>query len=305
MTELVLEFTEPGKITFNFDQLKAEIEEKARTYELAQYTEDTVKLAKEDRATLNRLKKALNDERIRREKEFLAPFQTFKSQINELIAIIDRPVSIIDTQVKSFEETQKRQKADYIKAWFTANRVLLAAPVWLELDRIARPNWTNASAKVKDIQGELSEICRKINADIETLAALPEYSFEAQEEYKRTLDLNAAIAAGKRMAEIQRRKAELEAARKAEEERRKAEEEARKAQLEALKAAESAKSPEVEQIPTQEEKTAPAAAQSHTEPKEAEPAALWVTFQALLTREQALELRDYFRERGIQIRKPQ
>ena len=261
MTDLkVTPYDLPARIDFNFEQLKTEIEEKAKSYSLCVYTEDTVKLAKEDRATLNRLKKALNDERIRREKEYNAPFLEFKNKVNELIAIIDKPVGIIDAQVKT------------------------AA-----------------------IFEEINATVAKINADIETINALPGFSYEAMTEYTRTLDLAAAIAEGQRQAEIQRRKKEMEEARKAEEERRKAEEEARKAAEAAQNAPEApktAKTPEVEQIPTDAQKTAPEAAQSHTEPKEAQPAARWVAFEAYLTTEQAFELRDYLKNREIPFRAP-
>ena len=56
----------PEQITWNYDELKAELAEKVQKYETMVYTEDQVKDAKADRANLNKLKKALNDERIRR-----------------------------------------------------------------------------------------------------------------------------------------------------------------------------------------------------------------------------------------------
>lgn len=296
MTELSIRpYTMPETIEFNFEELKAEITEKAKTYELAVYTDDTIKLAKEDRANLNRLKKALNDERIRREKEYNAPFAVFKAQINELIAIIDGPVEIIDRQVKAYEEEQRKQKADYIKAWFLANRARIGAPEWLEIGRIASNRWGNASTKVKEIQDEITERCEKIRADLETIASLPEYAFEAGEEYKRTLDINAAITEGRRQADIQRRKAEDEAR--------------RKAAQEAAEAAERAKSIEVGQITTQEPKTAEIEPQSHTEPNPTKAAsaetAHWVGFEVYITTEQAGMLRDFLKNREIPFRAPQ
>lgn len=297
MTDLkVTPYDLPTRIDFNFEQLRQEIEEKAKSYSLCVYTEDTVKLAKEDRATLNRLKKALNDERIRREKEYNAPFMEFKAKINELIAIIDKPVEIIDAQVKSFEEAQRKAKADEIQRWYTQNRANIGAPVWLELRKIAKPQWANASVKLPAIYEEITQACAKIQADVETINALPGFSFEAMDVYTKSLDLAAAIAEGQRLADIQRRKAEAEAARKAAEEAKKA--------ADALKAAESAKTTEVEQIPTEAQKTPPEAAQSHTEAKEAQPAARWVAFEAYLTTEQAFELRDYLKNREIPFRSP-
>ena len=294
MTDLrVTPYELPARIDFNFEQLKAEIEEKAKSYSLCVYTEDTVKLAKEDRATLNRLKKALNDERIRREKEYNAPFAEFKSKINDLIAIIDKPVGIIDGQIKAFEEDQRRAKAAEIEDWYIENRADIGAPNWLSLKKIAKASWANASIKTAAIFEEIKATVAKINADIETINALPGFSFEAMTEYTRSLDLAAAIAEGQRQAEIQKRKQEAEAARKAQE-----------AAQNAPEAPKTAKTDEVEQIPDEAQKTAPEAAQRATEPKEEQPAARWVAFEAYLTTEQAFALRDFLKAREIPFRSP-
>ena len=102
------EVTTPEQITFNYDELKQELTEKMAFYETLVYTDEQVKDAKADRASLNKLKKALNDERLRQEREYMKPFDTFKAQINEIIGIIDKPVALIDKQVKDFEEKKKQ-----------------------------------------------------------------------------------------------------------------------------------------------------------------------------------------------------
>lgn len=58
----------PENITFNYEELKQELTKKVSMYETMVYTDDQIKEAKADKAQLNKLKKALNDERIRREK---------------------------------------------------------------------------------------------------------------------------------------------------------------------------------------------------------------------------------------------
>lgn len=96
----------PEKIAFNYEELKQELSDKVKMYETLVYTDDQIKSAKADRADLNRLKKALNDERIRREKEYMHPFNAFKAQINEIIGIIDKPVALIDKQIREkFQST--------------------------------------------------------------------------------------------------------------------------------------------------------------------------------------------------------
>lgn len=52
----------------------------------------------------------MNDEQILRKKEYMQPFNAFKAQINEIIGIIDKPVAVIDAQIKEYEEKQKKEK---------------------------------------------------------------------------------------------------------------------------------------------------------------------------------------------------
>ena len=200
ISELVL----PDKITFNYDELKAELTEKVKTYETIVYDDAQIKEAKADKANLNKLKKALNDERIRLEREYMMPFNTFKTQVNDLIETISKPIEVIDNQVKAYEDKCKQDKKDEIMAYFNG----LEKPDMLTLIKIWDEKWLNASVSMKQVKDAIQAAIDKVNTELETLKALPEFSFEAIEEYSRTLDINKAIAEGQRLADIQRRKAE-------------------------------------------------------------------------------------------------
>ena len=99
--------TFPEVIKFNFDELKQEITDKVAMYNNLVYTEEQVKEAKTDRASLNKFVKALSDERIKIKKQCLQPYEEFEKRINELSAIVNEPISLIDKQVKEFEEKKK------------------------------------------------------------------------------------------------------------------------------------------------------------------------------------------------------
>lgn len=77
----------PEKISFNYEELKAELTEKVAFYETLVYTDDQVKDAKADRATLNKLKKTLNDERIRREKSICSHSMNLKHRLMRLLEL--------------------------------------------------------------------------------------------------------------------------------------------------------------------------------------------------------------------------
>ncbi len=284
----------PEVISFNYEELKAEITAVADKYANCIYNEDGIKGAKADRADLNRVKKALNDDRIRREKEYLRPFNDFKDKINELISIIDKPVKLIDTQIKSYEEQQKQNKKQSIIEYFDT----LIKPEWLDFGRIFNEKWLNTSVKMSAIQDEINAKLEQIQNDLNTLSKLPEFAFEATEEYKRTLDVNRAISEGSRLAEIAKRKAEHEAMLKAQAEARaKAAEEARQRaeverQVQAQREAEQAAEMQAVQAqPEQVEETQPEVKKQ------------WVNFSAFLSTDDAIALKQFFNGRNIEFKK--
>lgn len=204
----VEEYQLPAELKFNFEELKMELSAKIQTYETMTYTEDQLQEAKKDRAYLNKLKKALNDERIRREREYMQPFDEFKAKINEIIKIIDKPVALIDSQVKNYEDKKKEEKQEKINAVFGAYDF----PVWFTVDKIQDKSWLNAGTSMKQIDENISGWKNRLETELKTLSELPEFGFEAIEVYKKCLDLNTAIAEGRRLAEIQKRKEEAQKA---------------------------------------------------------------------------------------------
>ena len=108
----------PNAIVFNFEELKAELSEKIKPYETLAVTEDDLKSAKSDKATLNKLKKALNDKKVEVKKEYISPLENFEKQVKELVEIIDKGVNNIDTQVKDFEKKEVDEKLKEIASFY-------------------------------------------------------------------------------------------------------------------------------------------------------------------------------------------
>ena len=197
----------PEKVGFNYEDLKNEIQAKVQKYETVIYTEDQIKLAKADKSQLNKLKKALNDERIRLQKEYMIPFNEFKSQIDELIQIIEKPVGLIDVQLKDYDDREKADKLVAIEGYWT----VCEKPFEIPLSMIMNQKWLNKTVTLKAVYAELDSRLETIQKDLSTLQNLPEFAFEATEVYKSTLDLGKAIQEGHRLSEIQKRKVEAEA----------------------------------------------------------------------------------------------
>ena len=256
---------------FNYEELKSAVLERMARYEVTVYTDDQIKQAKADKANLNKLRKALNDERIRLEKEYMNPFNEFKAQVNEIISYIDKPVKLIDEQVREYDERKKADKMTEIANFFNS----CDNPVGIKLEQIMDIKWLNASVSMKSIQDTIDAKFEQIEKDLSVIRSLPAYAFEAEQEYISTLDLAKAVREANKRQEMDERKAAYEA----EQARRKAEQEAM-------------------------QQTATGA---KMEPVEPEPVAdlperEWIAFQALLSIEEAAALGNYFKTRGIKYK---
>jgi len=197
----------PEQVSFNYEELKQELTEKVSMYETLVYTDDQIKQAKADKASLNKLKKALNDERIKREKEYMVPFNVFKAQVNEIIGIIDRPIAIIDKQVKEYEEAKKAEKKAEIIALFN----MFDAPEELNFEKMFDPKWLNASVSLASIRSEMEFLIENFKANLKILSNLPEFAFEAKQTYISTLNLQDALNEAHRMSEMAKLKAQAAA----------------------------------------------------------------------------------------------
>lgn len=198
-------------LEWNYEAIKEEITEKVNMYSTIVYGDDQIKEAKADRAELNKFIKILEDKRKEIKKQCLAPYEAFEKQVKEIVAIIDKSVQAIDTQVKGYEEQKKQEKLQEIKAYAETKNL------WkFTYEQIADPKWLNASVSMKAIHEELDTIESEIAADVKILEDLPEYSFEALEVYKNTRDMRSGICEANRLKEQADRKAEYEARKAAE-----------------------------------------------------------------------------------------
>ena len=279
MAELIIKAAEPGSISFNFEELKAELTEKAAIYETMVFSEDQFQEAKKTRSDLNRVAKALSDERIKRKKQFMEPFEQIEKQIKELTAIIEKAAANIDKQVKEFEEQKKKEKLEAIERIWDE---VINHPEWLQCSDIFNTKWLNASVSMETVKKELAEKISKIETEIGIITDLQEYSFEALDYYKRTLDLGGAIAETKRLADLAKRKA--------------AEEEAKKILADKVKGQVTASEAEIKAYEEQAKNDKAALEKGKDEGVKR----WWVNIRACVTLAQANEIKTYFAENDIE-----
>ena len=272
------------EIQWNNEELKAEISEKMQDYKNLVFTEETIKEAKRDRANLNKLKNAFEDERKRIKRQCMAPYERFETQVKELIALIEEPIRLIDAQIKEVEDQKRQEKRKGIEELFGS----IGFQNFVTLDMIFDEKWLNASVPMSKIEEQMKSRMFEIGDAVLAIHNLPEFSFEAMEVYKKTLDLTQAIQEGQRLSEIQKKKAAYE-----EEQRRKAEaEKAGKQEEEAEKA--SADQKDEKQTESAEERE---------EPVEQPEKIVRLDFRVWGTREQIMGLRQYLIDNQIKFGK--
>ena len=274
------------EIKWNNEELKAAIAEKMKEYKGLVFTEETISEGKKDRANLNKLRGAIDDERKRVKKLCMEPCNRFEKEVKEVLALVDEQISAIDVQIKEVEQIKREEKRKAVQELFES----IGFQKFVTLEMIWDEKWLNASVALSKVENQMKETMYRIGEEVGTISRLPEFSFEAMEVYKKTLDLTQAIKKGQELADIQKRKEEALARQKAEEERRKAEEAA---------AGKESENPED-------------AADTHDAPKKAEEndytrvvsePVMRIDFRVCGTKEQILALRDYMKQNNLKFGK--
>ena len=258
-------------IEWNYEELKTELSQKLEDYKGLVYTEEQIKEAKADRAKLNALATAIDSKRKEIKKQCLQPYEQFEAQIKDLLAVIKEPVALIDSQIKGYEEEKKQKKLEEVKALFEKLKDEAGEELeFISFEQVFEDKFLNASTSLKQVETVINNIFNSVKCNLKTIAELKEYSFEATEVYKETLNLNTALEKAKYMVDMAERK-------KAEEEKR-----------------EQEKSEEIKEVaPDLQEAEEPA-----TDVKRE-----WTAFEAYLSTKEAKMLASWLKLNNIKIRR--
>lgn len=199
-----LEKSLPAAIDFNFEQLKSELANSLEKYKTLVVTEDTIKDGKSKKSDLNRLKKALDSQRIAIKNKCMEPYLPFEKNVKELTGMIDEAVDAIDKQVKEFDEIKRQEKKQEIESIYAESIGDLKS--LLSLERLWNPRWMNVTYKIDDIENEIKQAASKVSNDIGIIKAMcAPCEVSMISEYIKTLDMSAALAEKSRYEELQKR----------------------------------------------------------------------------------------------------
>ena len=187
----------------NYDELEKKLREEVEKYKVDTINEDTYKLAKANKAKLNKLVDEVNDTRIEAEKAYMLPFMQGKEQCNNLINIVKEVSSELDKGIKEVDERTKGDKYSKIKTYFDSINDL---PI--EVDDILNTKWLNKTTKFEDIQNEINLRLSAIKYDITQLKSLSDdssFSFVLFLYIENNLDLKKALEKFEKYLTLQER----------------------------------------------------------------------------------------------------
>lgn len=235
----------PERIEFNYDELKKELDERLLKYSSKDKTDATnYKERKADRARLNELARALNDDRKNLKNTLLAPItngtpdnMSYSDKIDDLIGMVKMVVGEIDNGIKEYEDGLRERKREDITAFFKShwvdafsesnNQVLINSKHWSnfaeeQMNR-KRNAWLNATCDDEYIRSEIrAEVSRCVNA---YMLICTTYKDEDELTKTKALDaLSVKFDTADAMQAVESHKAQVAAAKKRDEERKRAEE---------------------------------------------------------------------------------
>lgn len=222
MNELQIDVTlNKASVITNIDELKEKLAAKMAEYEGAIFTEESKSIAKAELASLRKLKDAVETRRKEIKVQCMAPYSEFEKEVRELTAIIDKPIALIDKQIKEMEEARIRRRRADAKVLY--EEVVGEFCEYLPLQEIYDRKWDLAGTTLKKIREELEQLVAKVLQELTILSnSTSDVKEEALELYKKDRDLAKALTY------INTYEANKAKALRAEEERRKREEERRR-----------------------------------------------------------------------------
>lgn len=154
-------------VEFNFEDLKLELSKSLEKFRNIIYRKEEIAEAKRDRASLNRFRDLIENERKRIKNLCLKPYIEFEKKIKILVSLIDEPISLIDSQIKTFEEEKREIKKLKIKNFYL-DKIGNLANI-LSFEKLFDASWLNANVSLKTIQSELLSKIEKAKSDLDLI----------------------------------------------------------------------------------------------------------------------------------------
>lgn len=196
MNELqIIDLEQTDITTWNFAGLKEELSRALSVYKTTVYTDETIKMAKEDKAKLAKAKKIVEDQRKAYKAKCLAPYEVLEPQIKEIVGMIEEQRVAIDDVVKDFTERQKAEKEEIVRKYYEKKAFVLGDLATPLFEKILDPKWLNASTSKAKVEEAVQIAINNALTDIDAIKSMESPFVDTLlEKYVATLSLDEAKA---------------------------------------------------------------------------------------------------------------
>lgn len=135
----------------NFESIKAQLEQDLKSYNPVNID---YKTAKDNKAVLNKVSKAIDDKRIKTEKEFTSVLSTFKTQCKELKEMVDSVSNNLKTIVDDTDNKFKTERYNELKEYYNRGNEFK----FIDFDEVLQSKWLTKTMKIEDAKKELDDL---------------------------------------------------------------------------------------------------------------------------------------------------
>lgn len=197
-----LALMQPQKIESNVAEVREWLLKVLEPYKNLVVTEDAIAEAKQNRADINRLKKAIDEKRKATKKMWVSPYVLWENDVNSLLSLCDEAAQNIDSQVKSFEEEKKKQKKAELEAFFNEQAKAADVDFYVTFEQIFDPKWLNTTVSIASAKEKIESIVQETVDDIKVIADLDsDFAEELFLEYKESHDIKRVLSKNKSLNE--------------------------------------------------------------------------------------------------------
>ena len=157
---------------WDFSMLKAELQRGLDFYAGLVYTDENIKDAKNDRTTLNKVKKVIEDARKAYKARCLTPYEALEPQIKELVDMVERQRVLIDDTIKDYETRQKEAKELEVRKYYSRKAVILGDLAEALYLKLFDKKWVNASTGRAKYEEDIQTAINSAYNDIEVIKAM-------------------------------------------------------------------------------------------------------------------------------------
>ena len=132
----------------------------------------------------------------------MEPYEVFENDLKDVTVLIKEQISIIDGQVKEYENGVKEEKKARLQDVYAETIGELAEV--LPFERVFETQYLNVSFKESKAATEIQEKIQRVKSDLAAIDALDsKYKLNAKDVYVRTLDMSQAMAENARLIKFE------------------------------------------------------------------------------------------------------